>query len=374
MRLRDAPAKPASDEKRLFSEINYSSANEDGASERTALSGFLEGASAVTITGSGARALDLLIARPSRLVTVDMNPAQNCLLELKVAAIRWMEYQDYIAFLGVTPSPHRAKIYRGLRTSLSPSARYFWDSRLSMIESGVIYSGRWEGYLWWMSRVPMILRPRKTRRLLYARNILSQRDVWNREWDGYWWKMVLKFLGIRSLWSRAIGEPGASLIPENVTPSTVIRNRFARASQHLHLRKCAFAWLMFTGRYNPRETLPCHLSREFFPALKEMVGVLEIKSLSLCEYLRATTDKFAAFSLSDFGSYAQLPVYQSTWRAVSQSSLSSGSKVVEREFLLPRKPEKIQGVRLSRNNALERTLQISDRSVVYDFITGIVEP
>ena len=33
-------------------------------------------------------------------VAIDMSPAQNALLEIKLAAIRHLEYQDYLSLLG----------------------------------------------------------------------------------------------------------------------------------------------------------------------------------------------------------------------------------------------------------------------------------
>ena len=67
---------------------------------------------------SGDNVLNLLLDRPKKIrelackkltsnfillassVAIDMSPAQNALLEIKLAAIRHLEYQDYLCLLG----------------------------------------------------------------------------------------------------------------------------------------------------------------------------------------------------------------------------------------------------------------------------------
>ncbi len=82
--------------------LNYSSSNEDSNSELKALC-IDKNDSILSITGSGARALDLLIKNPAKIVSIDFNPCQNHLLELKIAAIQHLEYQEFLEFLGARP-------------------------------------------------------------------------------------------------------------------------------------------------------------------------------------------------------------------------------------------------------------------------------
>ena len=63
--------------------------------------------------------LNLLHDRPQEIVAVDVNPTQNHLLELKIAAMRALGYEPYLAFLGVRPARDRLKVYQGLRPELS---------------------------------------------------------------------------------------------------------------------------------------------------------------------------------------------------------------------------------------------------------------
>ncbi|MFM2382775.1 MAG: hypothetical protein RL515_762, partial [Verrucomicrobiota bacterium] len=93
---------PSTNINSFFSDINYSAANEDGASELAALR--LDARSRVLcITASGARPLELLLGDPQSVVAVDFNATQNHLLELKMAAYRELEYDEFAAFIRLRP-------------------------------------------------------------------------------------------------------------------------------------------------------------------------------------------------------------------------------------------------------------------------------
>lgn len=49
---------------------------------------------------AGDNTLNLLLENPKKIVAVDLSPAQNAILELKIAAIKNLTYEDYLLVLG----------------------------------------------------------------------------------------------------------------------------------------------------------------------------------------------------------------------------------------------------------------------------------
>src|SRR4029453_10196193 len=127
--------------------LNYASVNEDWRTEAEALR-VGSSDSVLCVTGGGDRPLNLLALDPARVVAIDLNPAQNHLLTLKVAAMRRLPFEEYAAFLGLTrpPASWRAQRWHALRGELPPASRGFWDRHRRPIRAGVIYQGRWERY------------------------------------------------------------------------------------------------------------------------------------------------------------------------------------------------------------------------------------
>src|SRR5215471_5142215 len=106
--------------------IIFSACQEDSRSELAAF-GPLHGKHVFAVTAGGGRVLNLLIDRPRAITAVDLNPAQNALLELKIAAVRGLDHGVYLRFLGVRIAEDRLAVYeRQLRQQLSSGAqRYF---------------------------------------------------------------------------------------------------------------------------------------------------------------------------------------------------------------------------------------------------------
>jgi S-adenosylmethionine-diacylglycerol 3-amino-3-carboxypropyl transferase len=91
---------------------------------------------------------------------------------------------------------------------------------------------------------------------------------------------------------------------------------------------------------------------------------------SLLSYLgNAQVGSFSAFSVSDFGSYADDPTYRDTWQALARVA-QPGARVCERQFLVPRDPAALCDVGFTRDLTLEAALAAADNSVVYTLLAG----
>lgn len=82
----------------------------------------------VVITSAGCNALDYVLEEPNHVHAVDMNPRQNALLELKLAGIRRLQYEDFFQMFGKGRLPDAVDIYQqSLRQELSPWSQGYWD-------------------------------------------------------------------------------------------------------------------------------------------------------------------------------------------------------------------------------------------------------
>ncbi len=80
------------------------------------------------ITSAGCNALDYALAGPKQVIAVDVNPRQNALLELKLAGIRTLEYEEFFDLFGRGQSDAWGSLYaRRLRPQLSAAAKSIWD-------------------------------------------------------------------------------------------------------------------------------------------------------------------------------------------------------------------------------------------------------
>ena len=90
----------------------------------------------VMITSAGCNALDYALCEPSRIDAVDLNPRQNALLELKIEAIRRLDYDDFFSMFGRGRLPDAKRIYDDtLRKGLSAWSQEYWDRWIKFFDS-----------------------------------------------------------------------------------------------------------------------------------------------------------------------------------------------------------------------------------------------
>ena len=105
----------------------YNTCWEDPAVDRAALNLGPDDVMLV-ITSAGCNVLDYALTGVKRIHAVDANPRQTALLELKIAGIRGLEFDDFFALFGNGRHPYFPALYRRrLRGQLSAFAREFWD-------------------------------------------------------------------------------------------------------------------------------------------------------------------------------------------------------------------------------------------------------
>src|SRR5277367_1525909 len=115
---------------RLFKAVHrhnliYNTCWEDPALDRVALE-LRPDDRVVVISSAGCNALDYLLAGAGEVNAVDVNPIQNSLLELKVAAVRSLEHSTFFALFGEGCTPDAETIYRDqLRSQLSSFAQRY---------------------------------------------------------------------------------------------------------------------------------------------------------------------------------------------------------------------------------------------------------
>ena len=102
----------------------------------------------LSIASGGDNSLALLLENPKSVIAIDQNPVQIYLVELKKAAIKYLDYENFIRFLGVRHDNNRWRTYLKLRSFLTDSAAHYWDNNRKNINRGIVHIGKFEKYFW----------------------------------------------------------------------------------------------------------------------------------------------------------------------------------------------------------------------------------
>lgn len=170
----------------------------------------------LAITSAGDNILSYALERPKRIHAVDLNPAQNHLLELKVAAFRSLEYQDFWKLFGEGKHEEFHKLLcENLSPHLSSHAFDYWlhagPSTFSPAGKGLYYTGGSRHALKLVAWLGSFLGIRNDmRNLCEAQTLNEQREIWTKRVRRVLLSQLLAYFVVgseRFLW-KALGVPG----------------------------------------------------------------------------------------------------------------------------------------------------------------------
>ncbi len=354
--------------------LNYTSSNEDGESEIRALN-LGRDDTVLCITGSGARPLDLLTKRIAKIVSIDFNPSQNFLLELKMSAIKELDYDGFLEFLGISRSARRVDVYKCIRKSLSTDAQGFWDVNLPVIEQGVLYQGRWEKYFGKLAHILKFVCPDMINRIFACRDIGKQAELWQEMRGDFRWRRFLKFSTSNFAWKYLFRDPGFyAFLEKSFSVYEYLDDRLTAFFNNRSAAESPFAMLLFLGRYDPDRCLPLHLRRRHFETLKKQLVRIHIVTQALQEHISSYSENEGPnkYSLSDVASYTSPTDYEMIWKHLVKAA-PNGSRICERQFLVKRQlPVGAAGF-VKRDPELEDELTRIDNSIFYTFVVAKLE-
>jgi len=170
----------------------------------------------LAITSAGDNILSYAVDRPKRIHAVDLNPSQNHLLELKVAAFRSLEHADMWKLFGEGKhEDFHSLLLNKLSPHLSSHAFDYWlhvgPSTFSPRNGGLYYTGGSRHALKLVAWLGSLLGVRNDmRRLCEVTTLAEQREIWHKRVRKVLLSQLLAYFVIgseRFLW-KALGVPG----------------------------------------------------------------------------------------------------------------------------------------------------------------------
>ncbi len=354
--------------------ILFSACQEDSRSELEAL-GPLTGKRVFCVTAGGGRVLNLLIDRPRAITAVDLNPAQNALLELKVAAMRELDHAGYLRFLGVRRALDRLDVYERLRRLLSDQAAHFFDRQSKAIDAGVLFEGKLERYLRIVAAATKLGHPFGLKNVVHAANLDEQRAAMAR-WETPLWKALAHLVARRPVLAALSGDPGFYRnLPPDMPLHEVLYDRVHGHLKYNVLRDNPFLQMVFFGRYVFEDVLPIYLNAATYDRVRAALAEVKldiITSMATDAIQETAGDGYDAFSISDISSYLDEGPHFDLFETVLGAA-APHARLCSRANIYHRPLAPAHARRIERDPALERKLSRHDHATVHEFVVGRIE-
>src|SRR5262245_16648871 len=286
----------------------YNQCWEDPARDQEALA-LGPGDRVLAITSAGCNVLDYAL-RGARVLAVDANPRQSHLLELKLAGIRALAYEDFFALFGEGGTPRARELYASLRGLLTDGARAFWDRAIRMFDpasapGGTFYYGGTAGFFALMfrhyvdhvARLGALLDRMLAATALEEQIALSVDALRPRLLTGRFLRLVgsggvLGLLGVPAPQRELVAARPGGVV-------AYLRECLDHVMRVALLRDNYFWGVYIRGRYT-RESCPEYLKRDSFERLKAgLVDRVAVRTGTVTGSLEPGGEPFTAFVLLD---------------------------------------------------------------------------
>lgn len=293
----------------------------------------------VSIASGGDNSLALLLDGPRSLVTVDSNPTQIFLVEIKKRAVEQFSHDEFSRFLGARNGGNRLKLYALLRPSLSRGAQAYWDENLEAIKKGIIHCGKFEKYFRLFRRVllPLIHSRREIRQLLELRSLQEQDAFYERVWNNRRWRELFRIFFGKFLLGRLGRDPSCFRHVTLDRVSEVLLHRTRHGLIEVPICGNYFIEYIFTQSYSRLESSPPYLRPSNFERLKENIGRLRLVCARLDDYLdTCPPESVSKFNYSDIFEYMDDREVEATLQRTA-SVARPGSSMAFWTLFVPRK-------------------------------------
>lgn len=316
-----------------------------------------------SITSGGDNTLSLLLQNPKKIFSIDINPVQNYLTELKLHAPRVLGYEQYLEFLGVQDSNKRAEYFNQVSDLLSKEACSWFRENIGLVEGGVIHAGKFETYLNRFRKylLPLVHSRQTVSQFIAQSTLEDQVTFYNLVWNTWRWKLFFSIATNSSLLRKYARQTGTAA--KQIEDDSYLR-RLEQLIYRSHLKSNYYICYALLGEYG--ELLPDYLLEENYTKLQNnSLGACQFKHVDLLSFLKsAANSSFTKYNLSDAFEFLTAKDADEIWKEIIRTA-KEGATVVYWCNQIEHVPGEKVKQNVVQNTTLENKLKKQDRLYFY---------
>jgi S-adenosylmethionine-diacylglycerol 3-amino-3-carboxypropyl transferase len=317
----------------------YNTCWEDPACDR-AMMQLNRDSSVVMLTSAGCNALDYALDHPAAIHAIDMNPRQNALLELKLAGIKALEFEDFFQLFGEGFHANYRSLYTHLKEALPSEHRSFWDKKFRHffgpgVRKSFYTHGATGTFAWLITRFlkayPAL--NRAVHHLLQAPDLATQQKYYQ-QLEPMLFNRLMKWTMNQHLVMCLLGVPESQqdLLKQEYQDGVVgfIQEKLRQIFFEHHLKTNYFWSLYLRGAYS-RENCPNYLKQPYFNALKAGTNI-STHTQTISEFLTDHPGAYTHFVLldhQDWLAHHAPEALEEEWRLILKNA-APGAKILLR--------------------------------------------
>lgn len=357
----------------MTSKIVYSNVWEDPELNRLALR-IKPNKNILSITSGGCNSLCLLLEKPNSLISIDLNPAQLSMLELKKAAIKKLDYQQFITILGVPfidqdlscYESERLDLYKSIKSDMPQYARDFWDENLQLIKEGVMMCGKVEKfYKFYRKMLGLLYNKEELLKLFQTDDINHQREVYQ-TFRKRRWRALHRILLNRRILSLVKGSHSFAQVDFDDFAGN-LNKKLNRAMNSFYNPDNWFMSLILLGAHYHKRGVSPYLLEENYPILKEHINKLHIYKGTVEDVLKKWgSDYIDYFNMSNIFEWMTNEEFNEIIRQIIKLGTSNARMAWRYTLARPRELDASNLSKLQYEPELSKKLFKQDRAFIYE--------
>lgn len=312
----------------------------------------IDGSSRIlTISSGGCNALNYLVEGPQTVTAVDLNRHHIYLLNLKLAAVKYLpSYDDFFEFFGEGKGKNTGSNYlRYIRPHLDKDTRHFWESntfggsilygeRISFFANAGLYDHSRNGYFLRFFHSMSRLFGCKPEEVLNAGSIGEQEQLYNKYIDPFFDSLVIKTLGKLPVTMFGLGIPPQQYdelkkdVDSGKSVIDIYRERTKRLACDYPINENYFAWQAFARKYDTKDRIavPEYLKPQNYETLRSNIDRLNAKVGSATDEIKSSAaGTFNRFVFLDAQDWMNADQMTELWSAIAEKG-EPGSRIIFR--------------------------------------------
>lgn len=320
----------------------------------------------VSIGSAGDNALALLARGVASVSSVDLNPAQTALCELKKVAISKVDYAEFADLLGAGNTERGLRVYQTIKSELSERTLAYWESHQDILQRGILHSGRLE--LFWNKMREEVFETFVSEDALYkfiaSRDLSEQRINFERFFSGEAFCAAFKEFTDK----KNVAKHGRDIAQYKYVDADDIGSFFFRRFRHVctevPIADNFYLHYLFFGRYESLSQGPFHLRPQVYETLVRRIDRFEVVEESLDAFVARGEKPYSKMNLSDLFEYLSIEETDH-FLALLSENMVRGGRIAFWNHLNERGPGSTLKLKLEEHRSLGQELFARDRTFFY---------
>lgn len=321
----------------------------------------------MAITSGGCNVLGFLLFDPAMIYSLDINPTQSYLLELKIGAIKSLNFDEFLSFAGLRPSQNRLEKYEKIIPSLSNEAIDYWNSQSKILSKGFIMNGQYEMFVKIAGKFIMFLQGKKRVQNLFKEKSKEEQEAYfDNKWNTRRFHFIFKILFNKHILARrGLVADYFHFDDGSKSFSESFYNRSKKAFRNISIKGNYFLSLYLLGNYQNEQEVPDYLKRENFEIIKSRLDRIKIVTSDAQSWIDSLPNgSIDCFALSNI---CELMSESETHRLFTgvYNKARNNARVIFRNLMIQREVPDDLKEKIVRDDIISKEIYDNDRSFVY---------